>query len=145
MEKIFHLASVLQKIAENSFLSSNLTLKGGTAINLFWREIPRLSIDIDFDFTGEFQKQLMLNVKEPIIDAIKKVGTDLGYVIREAPPSYIIRRIYFRYTPLRLPNDSLKIEINFLNRVPLLPIVAKPFFNIFPDKISDFSVFSFRS
>jgi len=144
LEKVFHLATLLKAITINSFLSNNLTLKGGTAINLFWGEIPRLSIDIDFDFTGEVQKENMLRIKEPLLDALKIIGKDLGYNIRETPPSYIMSRIYFKYRPIRLPADSIKIEINFLNRIPLLPRITKPFYNIFPDKIHDFSIFTYQ-
>ena len=31
----------------------NLALKGGTSINLFYRELPRLLVDIDLDYIGD--------------------------------------------------------------------------------------------
>ena len=48
-EKVLRLCDILNHFS-NSTLSNYLALKGGTAINLFLLDLPRLSIDIDFDF-----------------------------------------------------------------------------------------------
>ena len=50
LEKVYRLIEVLEYISENPFLSNKLTLKGGTAINLFVFDMPRLSVDIDLDY-----------------------------------------------------------------------------------------------
>jgi len=44
--KFCYLIRILQNIAEHPFLKSRLALKGGTAINLFYFELPRLSVEI---------------------------------------------------------------------------------------------------
>jgi hypothetical protein len=44
------LLSFLYGVSRNEDLSSRFALKGGTAINLFFLRIPRLSIDIDIDY-----------------------------------------------------------------------------------------------
>lgn len=44
-------ARLLVEIAPVVFESGNFALKGGTAINLFIREMPRLSVDLDLVFT----------------------------------------------------------------------------------------------
>lgn len=44
-------ARLLVEIAPVVFESGNFALKGGTAINLFLREMPRLSVDLDLVFT----------------------------------------------------------------------------------------------
>jgi predicted nucleotidyltransferase component of viral defense system len=46
---------------------SELALKGGTAINLFVQDLPRLSVDIDFSYTG----------LEPRHEALIKIDTAL--------------------------------------------------------------------
>lgn len=48
-----HLATarLLTEIAPVVFESGSFALKGGTAINLFLREMPRLSVDLDLVFT----------------------------------------------------------------------------------------------
>lgn len=48
-EKVLRLFSILDFI-NNSEFNGALALKGGTAINLFLLDLPRLSVDIDLDF-----------------------------------------------------------------------------------------------
>jgi predicted nucleotidyltransferase component of viral defense system len=44
-------ARLLTQVAPLVFVDDRLALKGGTAINLFIREMPRLSVDLDLVFT----------------------------------------------------------------------------------------------
>ncbi len=44
-------ARLLVQVAPLVLMDSTFALKGGTAINLFWRDIPRLSLDLDLAFT----------------------------------------------------------------------------------------------
>lgn len=48
-----HLAAarLLVEVAPTVFESQAFALKGGAAINLFLRELPRLSVDLDLTFT----------------------------------------------------------------------------------------------
>ena len=43
-------------------------MKGGTAINLLYTDLPRLSVDIDLDFTGNYTRDEML-VHRNIVDS----------------------------------------------------------------------------
>ena len=43
-------ARLMAEIAPAVFESGVFALKGGTAINLFFREMPRLSVDLDLVF-----------------------------------------------------------------------------------------------
>ena len=43
-EKVLRFCDILR------FFDSKLALKGGTAINLLFFDLPRLSVDIDLDF-----------------------------------------------------------------------------------------------
>lgn len=45
-------ARLLVEVAPLVFEGGDFALKGGTAINLFLREMPRLSIDLDLVFTN---------------------------------------------------------------------------------------------
>ena len=44
-------ARLLVRVAPLVLADNTFALKGGTAINLFWREMPRLSVDLDLVFT----------------------------------------------------------------------------------------------
>lgn len=51
LEKVLRLIDVLNFINIDKELSSYLVLKGGTAINFTIFNLPRLSVDIDLDFS----------------------------------------------------------------------------------------------
>ena len=50
-EKVLRLKEILKFLNEDKFLREYLLLKGGTAINLTVFNLPRLSVDIDMDYT----------------------------------------------------------------------------------------------
>ncbi|HAA86105.1 MAG TPA: nucleotidyl transferase AbiEii/AbiGii toxin family protein, partial [Kosmotogaceae bacterium] len=52
LEKVSILLSWLDRASNTENLSERFSLKGGTAINLFFLEIPRLSVDIDINYIG---------------------------------------------------------------------------------------------
>jgi predicted nucleotidyltransferase component of viral defense system len=63
------LVSILPVIAEHSCFA----LKGGTAINLFLRDLPRLSVDIDLVYLPVEDRQTSLNTIDEALLAIKEV------------------------------------------------------------------------
>ena len=52
LEKSELLLGLLQNLADDPFLGSRLVLKGGTALNLFLFDVPRLSLDADLNYIG---------------------------------------------------------------------------------------------
>lgn len=60
-EKLLRLFGVLDFI-NDSKIGNILVLKGGTAINLFLLDLPRLSVDIDMDFYKPITKKILLRV-----------------------------------------------------------------------------------
>lgn len=69
LEKVLRLIDVLKFINSNKELKSYLVLKGGTAINFTIFNLPRLSVDIDLDFSLECSREEML-LKRKEISAI---------------------------------------------------------------------------
>ena len=59
VEKVMRLADILEFVFTSKW-KDKLALKGGTAINLFYRELPRLSVDIDLFST----KKLLINCRQ---------------------------------------------------------------------------------
>jgi hypothetical protein len=53
LKKVAHLLGLLDAIQSHPFLKGKLVLKGGTALNLFIFDVPRLSVDIDTMPCGE--------------------------------------------------------------------------------------------
>jgi hypothetical protein len=50
LEKVFQLLNLLTHLFSHPFLKERLALKGGTALNLFIFNVPRLSVDIDLNY-----------------------------------------------------------------------------------------------
>ena len=64
IEKVAWLIEVLNAIAEDSYLSNRLVLKGGTALNLFHFDLPRMSVDIVKNVRKGFNSLLPFNSEE---------------------------------------------------------------------------------
>ena len=52
LEKVFRLMALLDALNSHPFLKTRIALKGGTALNLFHFDVPRLSVDIDLNYLG---------------------------------------------------------------------------------------------
>ncbi len=139
LEKVYHLTQALNEIQKNVILSTNLTLKGGTALNFLYLDISRLSIDIDFNYTGEITKENMIKIRPSIEKSVVNLGEALGYNVKERGSSYILSRHSLQYTTIRDTKDQIKVEINYLDRLPIGNLVTRRFPSIFPD-IPMFSV-----
>lgn len=66
LEKVSYLLTLLNVIAEDDFLKQRLVLKGGTALNLFFFDLPRLSVDIDLNYVGTADRTTMLADREQV-------------------------------------------------------------------------------
>ena len=60
IEKVFQLLNLLNKLNSHPFLKGKFALKGGSALNLFVFNIPRLSVDIDLNYIGAIEREKML-------------------------------------------------------------------------------------
>ena len=66
MEKVVRLCTILEYINTDPMLAEHLVLKGGTAINLLVMPLPRLSVDIDLDFSKNCDRPAMLRYRKTI-------------------------------------------------------------------------------
>ncbi len=56
VEKSLRLIDILEDVFSSKW-KDKLVLKGGTAINMFFANMPRLSVDIDLDYIGERRRK----------------------------------------------------------------------------------------
>ena len=88
LEKVWHLMTILNAINEHFFLSGKLVLKGGTALNLFIFDLPRLSVDIDLNYVGHIDKEAML-LERPLVEkALEAVFRREGMSIQRIPQKH---------------------------------------------------------
>ena len=73
LEKVLRLIDVLDFINKTDELSPYLVLKGGTSINFTIFNLPRLSVDIDLDFSFDGSKEEMLEKSKEITAIIRRI------------------------------------------------------------------------
>ena len=83
-EKVLHLKGMLRFLNGNEFLREHLLLKGGTAINLTVFNLPRLSVDIDMDYTPNDSREDMIECRAKITDIIQEYMESEGYLLSDA-------------------------------------------------------------
>ncbi len=122
IEKISRMSDILQRISSIDYTKDRLSLYGGTALNfLHFDGIPRLSLDIDFNYrdqdTGEWWKE-----RDRIDDVLKRILSDLEYShdsinIQATHP---LTRFTVHYMTKFSQKDSIKIEVGYMRRIPVL-------------------------
>lgn len=126
LEKVLRLAEILRFINNNDILKDKLALKGGTAINLLYSDLPRLSVDIDLDFAHNVDKNDMLKIRELIKEVLITHFTGEGYILsKHSRYSYALDSFVIAYTPSGGGSDNIKVEINYAMRSHILPLEQK--------------------
>jgi predicted nucleotidyltransferase component of viral defense system len=126
LEKVLRLNDILQYFNTHPLLSANLALKGGTAINLVVFKLPRLSVDIDLDFTKSCTREEMLEMRSRINNDILKYMTTQRYVLNPASKSpHSLDSWAFFYQNKGGNKDNIKIEINYSMRNHVFEPVVK--------------------
>jgi len=121
VEKIYRICDILQRISLIDYVKERLSIYGGTGLNfLHFKNIPRLSLDIDFNYrdlkTGDWGKE-----RDEIDKIIKKILSDLKYSDKDVKiqAEYPITRFTVRYKTKDDQPDSIKIEIGYMRRMPI--------------------------
>jgi predicted nucleotidyltransferase component of viral defense system len=122
LEKVFHLIALLNGFNSHPFLKDRLALKGGTALNLFLFNLPRLSVDIDLNYIGASDLETALFERPRIEVAIRAVATREGLVIRRVTDEHAAITFFLRYESVFGQGGDLKVDLNFMFRVPLWPV-----------------------
>lgn len=117
LEKVLRLSDILQYMNANPLLFSHLALKGGTAINLEVFNLPRLSVDIDLDFTKHCLRDEMFVLRKQINSDILKYMTSQGYQLNPSSKNpHSLDSWVFYYLNSSGNKDNIKIEINYSMR-----------------------------
>ena len=122
-EKICRLKEILKFFNESELLNERLALKGGTAINLLFFNLPRLSVDIDLDLSVNLPREEMMEVREKISALINKYMSAEGYTLSVKTKSrHSLDSNVYEYINSAGTKDNIKIEINYSLRSHVLPI-----------------------
>ncbi len=85
IEKVLHLLNLLNMLNSHPFLKGKLALKGGSALNLFVFNIPRLSVDIDLNYIGVVEREKMLADRPKVDQAVGAVFSREGFTVKKVP------------------------------------------------------------
>ncbi|GAB3027848.1 nucleotidyl transferase AbiEii/AbiGii toxin family protein [Niabella terrae] len=121
MEKAYRqqvglLLSVLPEVAKEKCLA----LHGGTAINLFVRNMPRLSVDIDLTYLPIEDRATSL---KHIAEALGRIKISLEKII---PGNRIVSRFDSGKLLISANKVDVKLEVNLVNRGALADPIEMP-------------------
>lgn len=123
VEKVVRLLDVLNYIFSESSFKDKLILKGGTAINLVYTNLKRLSVDIDLDYCGSLEKSVTFSDRKILEEELDKYMLKEKYEIsNDSRSSFILFSRIYRFKNAFGNNDTIKVDINFLDRVHAYPI-----------------------
>ena len=120
-EKVLRLRELLIEFHKHTVLYGKLVLKGGTALNLFYLDLARLSVDIDLNYIGNIDREATLKERPQIAKAVEQISGGLGYKLQNGVDDYALREWYLNFTNHVGRPDRIQMEINFLMRACALP------------------------
>ncbi len=117
-------AELLLKILPYIMREEVFALKGGTAINFFWRDYPRLSVDIDLAYIKVQERALSLS---EISDCLASIETRLMRIfptirsVQKIDKQYHLIHSLIIYEAVAV----VKIEVNTVIRGTVFPIESR--------------------
>ena len=122
VEKVLHLAHLLNVLNSHPSLKGKWALKGGTALNLFVLRLPRLSVDIDLNYIGALGRDDMLADRPRIEQAAQAVFLREGFSVRRVPGEHAGGKWRLSYPSFTGQAANLEVDFNFMYRQPLWEI-----------------------
>lgn len=111
-------ARLLTQVAPLVFVDDTFALKGGTAINLFVRDMPRLSVDLDLVFPDHTRsrEQALKQINDAIRQAAERL-TKRGFQTHTPAADAGETKLLVRRGRI-----EVKIEVNFVMRGTVYPV-----------------------
>ena len=116
LEKVLRLRELLIEFHRQTILKGKLVLKGGTALNLFYLNLARLSVDIDLNYIGHVAREATLKDRPEIVKAVEQIAAGLGYQLQNGVDDYALREWHLNFKNHAGRSDRIQVEINFLMR-----------------------------
>lgn len=144
LEKALRLLSLLESLRSHPFLKNRWALKGGTALNLFHLDLPRLSVDIDLNYIGSPDRRIMLDERPKFESAVEAACAREGLAVRRGPSDeHAGGKFSLRYQSPLGGGGTLDVDLNYLSRVPLWPVVELDSRSIGPIRATGIPVLAF--
>lgn len=137
-EKTLRLIEILKYINSDEDMQKHLVLKGGTAINLTIFDLPRLSVDIDLDFTPNLCLEEMEVCRKKIKEKLNMYMMEEGYQLSPSSRySHSLDSMLYQSQNSGGNRDNIKLEINYSLRTHIFdPVMSLALPNLFDDAIT---------
>jgi predicted nucleotidyltransferase component of viral defense system len=122
VEKVLHLLNLLGALNSHPFLKGKWVLKGGTALNMFMLDLPRLSVDIDLNYIGKPDREEMLMDRPKLEQAAQAVFSREGLTTKRVPDEHAGGKWRLSYQSFTGQSGNLEVDLNFMFRQPLWDI-----------------------
>ena len=125
LEKVVRLGEMAADIGRHPFLGAILILKGGTVLNLCFGPPTRLSVDLDFNYVGQVEREKMLADRPLVETALVELARKRQYRVQESAEAFAGRKFYLNYRSVLGPEDRIEVDLNYVFRVPLVGIESR--------------------
>ena len=105
--------------------NSCLALKGGTALNLFYFNLPRLSVDIDLNYIGAVDREKMMEERNELEAILLGLCQRSGFTAKKVAIEHAGGKWRLNYNGVIQPSGNLEIDLSYMYRVVFWPIVLK--------------------
>ena len=113
------LLDLLNTMTAHPGMKNKWALKGGTALNLFLRRYPRLSVDIDLNYVGALERDVMLADRVKVEECARGIFSREGFAVRRAPREHAGGKWRLRYVGFSGQPGHLELDLNYMFRQPL--------------------------
>lgn len=120
VEKVLRLLGILGRLDSHPFTRGTWVLKGGTALNLLYLDVPRLSVDIDVNFVGFEEVEQMRLARPDFERALSACCQREGCSVRHAPTEHAGGKFRLRFPSVLGGSQNLEVDVSYVSRVPLL-------------------------
>ena len=111
-------ARLLTQVAPLVFVNDTFALKGGTAINLFIRDMPRLSVDLDLVFPHSLPRdEALARINEAIRQSAERLRAHGFQTHTLSAPDAGETKLLVRRAGI-----EVKVEVNFVMRSTVHPV-----------------------
>jgi hypothetical protein len=125
LETVVRLGDLARQINTDPTLAGRLVLKGGSALNLCFGVPTRLSVDLDFNDIGTADREAMMRDRPMVVAALERSASRAGYRVQRSRNEHAGQKFFLPYASALGNEARLQIDLNFMHRVPVEPIVRR--------------------
>ena len=126
VEKVLRLRGILNRLDGHPSSRGMWVLKGGTALNLVYLDVPRLSVDIDVNFVGAEDVEGMRRARPDFERGLTACCEREGCSVRRTPSEHAGGKFRLRFASVLGGSQNLEVDVSYVARVPLLGVERRP-------------------